>query len=81
MTSERDEFIERLAAIFDVPVELLRTESLNHWTQAVSARPNPNAMDSCPNPAACDSDGDCEDGYRPHEWPDPEWNVKDDDDD
>jgi hypothetical protein len=30
----------------------------------------------CPDPSACASDGDCLEGYRYHEWPDPDWNEE-----
>lgn len=33
----------------------------------------------CPDPSVCASDGECEDGYLYHEWPDLEWNSDDDD--
>lgn len=38
-------------------------------------------MSECPNPSVCASDGECEDGYLYHDWPDPDWGGGDDDDD
>lgn len=34
----------------------------------------------CPDPSVCASDGECEEGYRYHEWPDPDWSSDDDND-